>query len=94
MRGIAVQAAQGGALSAEGDPATKTPDIAPSETMPAIHSSVLAWADYDPDSRALRLTFRSGRTNTLRGVPAGHYTGLMNAGSPGAYFNTYLRGRY
>lgn len=62
--------------------------------MPAINSSVLAWADYDPDSHTLRLTFRSGRTYTLRGVPAYHYTGLIRAGSPGSYFNTHLKGRY
>ena len=62
--------------------------------MPAINSSVLAWADYDLDSHTLWLTFRSGRTYTLRGVPAHHHTGLIHAGSPGNYFNTHLKGRY
>lgn len=42
----------------------------------------------------LQITFRSGRTYTLHGVPEYHYYGLLHAESAGWYFNTYLRGRY
>ena len=42
----------------------------------------------------MHLTFRSGRSYTLHGFPERHYHGLLNADSPGAYFNAYLKGRY
>ena len=31
---------------------------------------------------------------TLRGVSEYHYYGLLNASSPGWYFNAYLKGHY
>lgn len=60
--------------------------------MPALQSSCLSWVEYD--SGTMLLTFRSGRRYTLQGVPVHHYHGLLNASSPGLYFNTYLKGRY
>ena len=60
--------------------------------MPALNSSCLSWVEYD--SGTMYLTFRTGRSYTLRGVPIYHYYGLLNTSSPGGYFNTYLRGRY
>ena len=62
--------------------------------MPALNSSAISWVDYEPISRILQITFCSGRSYTLHGVPAYHYEGILNAPSPGWYFNTYLRGRY
>lgn len=41
----------------------------------------------------MQLTFRSGRTYTLRGVPEYHYYGILNTSSPSWYFNTYLKAR-
>ena len=60
--------------------------------MPALYSSVLSWVEYHLGT--MHLTFHSGRSYTLHGVPERHYHGLLTADSPGAYFNTYLRGRY
>lgn len=69
--------------------------------MPALNSSCLASVEYEDnsveyeeDSGTMYLTFRSGRTYTLHGVPDYHYYGLLNASSPGQYFNAYLKGRY
>ena len=62
--------------------------------MPALQSSAISWIEYDPHSRLLQVTFHAGRSYTLRGVPAQHYVGLLEATSPGRYFNRYLRGRY
>ena len=62
--------------------------------MPALNSASISWIEYDPYSRTLQVTFRSGRMYTLRGVPEYHYLALLNASSPGAYFNENLRGRY
>ena len=60
--------------------------------MPTLNSSFLAWVDYD--SGTMQLRFRRGGSYTLRGVPERHYYGLLNASSPGWYFNYYLKGRY
>jgi hypothetical protein len=62
--------------------------------MPALNSSCLTSVEYDFDSGTMSLGFRSGRTYTLHGVPEYHYHGLLNASSPGRYFNVYLKGRY
>lgn len=62
--------------------------------MTTLNSSAISSVDYDHTLRTLQITFRSGRTYTLRDVPRYHYHGLLNASSPGQYFNIYLRGRY
>ena len=62
--------------------------------MPSLNSSAISWVDYDPWSRTLEITFQSGRTYTLQGVPEYHYIGLLNASSAGRYFNDHLRGNY
>lgn len=60
--------------------------------MPSLSSSCISRAEYH--SGTLYLTFRSGRTYTLRGVPAELYYGLLESASPGRFFNAYLKGRY
>ena len=60
--------------------------------MPALHSRCLSRAEFD--SGTMHLTFRSGRSYTLHGVPVHHYHGLLDASSAGWYFNAYLKGRY
>ncbi len=62
--------------------------------MPALHSSCLTWVAYDPPTGTMEVTFVSGRSYTLHGVPERHYHGLLSASSKGWYFNAYLRGRY
>jgi hypothetical protein len=62
--------------------------------MPALSSSCLSWVEYESFTGTMYLSFRSGRSYTLRGVPEYHYYGLLNASSPGRYFNYYLKGRY
>ena len=60
--------------------------------MPSLNSSWLSWVEYD--SGTMYLTTRSSGSYTLRGVPEHHYHGLLEASSPGWYFNAYLKGRY
>lgn len=60
--------------------------------MHRLNSSFLAWVEYD--SGVMVLGLRNGRIYTLRGVPDYRFRGLINASSPGGYFNAYLRGRY
>lgn len=62
--------------------------------MIALNSSCLSGVDYDPVTRRMEIHFQSGRYYTLTGVPEHHFHGLVTASSPGAYFNTHLKGRY
>lgn len=63
-----------------------------SNGMPTLNSSCISRAEYEFGT--LYLTFNSGSTYTLRGVPEYHYIGLLRASSAGSYFNRYLKGRY
>ncbi len=60
--------------------------------MPTLNSSCIRSAEYSFGT--LYLTFNSGRSYTLRGVPERLYLGLISSSSPGRYFNSYLKGRY
>jgi hypothetical protein len=60
--------------------------------MPTLNSSCIHSAEYSFGT--LYLTFNSGRSYTLRGVPERLYLGLIHSSSPGWYFNVYLKGRY
>jgi len=62
--------------------------------MPYLNSSAISWIEYNEGNLTLEISFRSGRTYKLRGVPYEHYAGLLHAASPGRYFNSYLRGKY
>jgi hypothetical protein len=62
--------------------------------MTALASSAIAAADYDPRSRTLHITFRSGGTYTFHGVPADIYRGLVMSSSPGSFYHRYIRGRF
>jgi KTSC domain len=57
-------------------------------------SSVIRAADYDPESRALEVTFTSGRRYTYFGVPDWEFDGLVTATSAGEYFNARIRDQY
>ena len=61
--------------------------------MPRLNSSCLAWVEYDFDSGTMYVRFRNGGSYTLH-VPERHYYGLLNATSPGRYWNYYLKGNY
>lgn len=60
--------------------------------MPTLNSSCIRRVEYSFGT--LSITFQSGKTYTLRGVPERHYIGLVRASSAGKYFNSYLKGRY
>ena len=60
--------------------------------MSTITSTCIQSVGYE--SGTLYITFRNGRSYTLRGVPEYHYIGLLNSSSPGRYFNFHLKGRY
>jgi hypothetical protein len=59
-----------------------------------LHSSVLAGFRYDPDRQQLWLRFRNGDLYLYQMVPATVMQALLEAPSPGRYFNTAIRGSF
>jgi hypothetical protein len=57
-------------------------------------SSVLLEGEYDTDTQTLTITFASGRSYSLTGVPPDEWEKFRNAPSPGRYFNDFLKGQY
>ncbi len=60
-----------------------------------LNSSAIVAVDYSSDSRLLHIWFPSkDEPYTFYGVPERIYLGLVNAASPGTYYNNYIRGNY
>ena len=57
-------------------------------------SSVIRETSYDEATKAMRVTFVSGRVYRYDGVPKAIYSAFCNAPSKGTYFNVAIRGRY
>ena len=62
--------------------------------MVALDSSFIAAAGYNEWTRTLVIKFHSGLTREYHGVHASVFSGLINATSPGGFFNQQIRGRY
>ena len=59
-----------------------------------ITSSAIAYAAYDEETQELQLTFNRGGSYILQGVPQIEVDRLVNADSPGGYWNANMKGRY
>lgn len=59
-----------------------------------LRSSVLSSAGYDPATAMLELEFTSGDVYRYFAVPPSVFRALLEADSPGAYFNTSISDRY
>jgi hypothetical protein len=59
-----------------------------------LRSSVLSTAGYDAATAVLELEFTSGDVYRYFAVPPSVFRALMDADSPGAYFNTNISDRY
>ena len=59
-----------------------------------IDSTTIQSVGYDPETETLEIEFQNGRLYRYTGVPEAVYTGLMNAESPGKYFNGEIRDVY
>lgn len=62
--------------------------------MHTLSSSAIRGVDYDESTQKMTIYFRSSGGYTFYGVPWDVYTGLINSGSPGTYYNNHIRGRY
>lgn len=60
----------------------------------SLSSSNLKRCSYDIESGELQIQFQSGKTYTYEGVPASVYNGLLEASSPGQYFNANIKDIY
>jgi hypothetical protein len=63
-----------------------------SATLIPVSSSAIRAIGYDGST--LTVEFPNGRTYDHPGVPYSVYEGLMQAPSKGAFYNSYIRGRY
>jgi hypothetical protein len=59
-----------------------------------LNSSAIVGVDYDFWSQVMTIQFTSGGVYDFHGVPASVFHGLVNAPSPGRYYNHFVRGRY
>jgi hypothetical protein len=57
-----------------------------------LASSNLSALRYDEETRLLQIRFQSGRTYAYRDVDPTVADGLKQASSPGAYFNSNIKG--
>ncbi len=56
-----------------------------------IESSALQWVLFNPETSILEVQFKSGSWYSYGNVPAWRVRGLLNATSPGRYYNKYLQ---
>ena len=59
-----------------------------------LRSSVLRSAGYDSATAMLELEFASGDVYRYFAVPPSMFKALIDAESPGAYFNTHISDKY
>lgn len=62
--------------------------------MPALSSSMVASADYDPATQALVVVFKNGGRGVYEGVPPDVAGGLFDAPSAGSYLNDFIKPAY
>ena len=59
-----------------------------------LRSSVIAAVGYNPDTAELEVEFRSGDVYRYFAVPASVHRSLVEADSPGAFFNRHISDHY
>lgn len=63
--------------------------------MPILNSSAIARVEYDPSTQTMQIWFRGGsHAYDFHGVPESVYQGLIQAPSPGTYYDRYIKDRY
>lgn len=59
-----------------------------------LSSTAIRYVAYDPETSELEVTFTNGSTYSHSDVPPEVAEGLINAGSPGSYYNSTIKGVY
>jgi hypothetical protein len=68
--------------------------VAPRSTGDAMPSTAIRHLDYEPATRALTVTFVTGRRYEYAGVPPDVYIAFSTAPSKGTFFNNEIRDAY
>jgi hypothetical protein len=59
-----------------------------------IQSSCFARLSYNSSTKSLMMQFSKGGVYTIEGIEAIEVDRWINSGSPGGYFNSFVRGSY
>lgn len=59
-----------------------------------LNSSAIRAVDYDYSSRIMTIQFTNDGVYAFHGVPESVFHDLVNAASPGSYYNRHVRGQY
>lgn len=62
-------------------------------SLQPVHSSVIRAVGYEGSTLGV-LFYHNDELFLYHHVPESAYIGLLNADSPGAYYNRHIRGRY
>jgi hypothetical protein len=62
--------------------------------MIPVSSSAIRAVGYDPATLRMKIAFVEGHTYNFCRVPEHVFRGLLNAGSKGRYYDTFIKGRY
>ena len=62
--------------------------------MIVIKSNAIEAVGYDSQTLEMKIRCKHGSTYDFCGVPAHIFRGLLDAASPGTYYNTHIRDRY
>jgi hypothetical protein len=61
----------------------------------SINSSCFSSMAYNNSTNELQMTFaKDGRSYTIPGIPISEIDKWVNSGSPGGYFNSFVRGNF
>ena len=58
-----------------------------------LNSSTIPFAEWDPATEEMTVTFAGGRSYTVSGVSEEEYLSFIQSPSPGRTFNSVFRGR-
>lgn len=59
-----------------------------------LNSGAFSSAQYDDETQELEVTWWSGQTYTLQGVPPNVYAAFVSSPSPGSFWHAVLKNQY
>jgi KTSC domain-containing protein len=66
----------------------------PIESWDTPHSSNVSSVSYNPETKEMTVSFKSGGSYTVSGVEATTASDMANDPSPGSYYNRHIRNSY
>lgn len=78
---------------ADGDDDTEGGEEAGYKSLP-VESTCFAYMAYNKSTQSLQITFQKGGSYVIEGIDPIEVDRWINSGSPGGYFNSFVRGAY